>query len=516
MRSLNWLFSSCGVLLLHLAVSCSASSEILSNGSNDEQSTLSRQKAAQAVHATQPLKPIMSRKRFPETDNPQVCIAFLSCCGRTDLLNHTIAGAIRHLEEDEPEGFRYEIAWVDNGSGTAKTDFIEQSYQIDYALPLPKNMGLAYGINLLTNNLCTAPYVLLLEEDWLYMDDIVADQTEQRKRAISTAIALVKTKLVSDDGRQVMGAFLRPERYHEFLKKPNIGDWQSKDVDLSTVLAIDTCEEIDHTCNSSEHDESEVPPSKHYVVPVDYQIFCGEQDLNKITEAWGSYSNGAGLYSRKALKDIGRLYGEPGDTFNFRYAESNYAFRALQKYCHLSIRLDYDGPNASDCVEIGGGRCSAAFHHIGGGRGTFPMDKASAKCIGLEWMLYNVPKYDSLRRKLEEEDLDGRKCTLDEVREFTNSQNEDSIAHRERVEAKNKLAFKMEKEKRDTLRHQAKIIRHAKPEYVRLKNPFLADKTDKELLEYADRMEATANSPHPLGGFWDLHGHPLVRDQAAS
>ena len=45
------------------------------------------------------------------------------------------------MEEDEPDWLRYEIAWVDNGSGPEHTDFILENYQIDHALTLPQNRG---------------------------------------------------------------------------------------------------------------------------------------------------------------------------------------------------------------------------------------------------------------------------------------------------------------------------------------------------------------------------------------
>jgi len=79
---------------------------------NEKQSILSRKMSSYGTHITNPSNPIISRKHFPESGNPKVCLAFLSCCGRTDLLNHTLSGAIRHMEEDEPDGFRYEIAHV--------------------------------------------------------------------------------------------------------------------------------------------------------------------------------------------------------------------------------------------------------------------------------------------------------------------------------------------------------------------------------------------------------------------
>ena len=77
-----------------------------------------------------------------EKGAPKVCLAFLSCCGRIDLLEKTMAAAVRHMEEDEPPGLAYEIAWVDNGSGENLTSRVMSNFEIEYALPAGENMGL--------------------------------------------------------------------------------------------------------------------------------------------------------------------------------------------------------------------------------------------------------------------------------------------------------------------------------------------------------------------------------------
>ena len=83
------------------------------------------------------------------------------------------------MEEDEPDWLRYEIAWVDNGSGSEYTDFILENYQIDEALTLPQNMGLAYGMNLLIHVLMIGLVFFVHHKDLLlvykcldYMDFI--------------------------------------------------------------------------------------------------------------------------------------------------------------------------------------------------------------------------------------------------------------------------------------------------------------------------------------------------------
>lgn len=280
------------------------------DNNTDARSSFSRGMAAQGARMTFPEARRITQPRatYPE-DKPHVCLAFLSCCGRTDLLNHTMSAVIRHMEQDEPS-VRYEIAWVDNGNPSNLTTPITDSHQIEHALLLPQNAGLAYGMNLLIFNLCTAPYILLLEEDWLYLDWLVATQTEKRKRAIATALALLEQKeLKSFDERSVMGVFLRPETYHSFLRHPFAHDWARTEVDLSEYVAP-SCEATDNVADSH---------VKH--TQVNYQIFCADNNLKSTQYIWGSYTNGAGLYKRDALAEVGRMYGEPGDAFHDRYVE---------------------------------------------------------------------------------------------------------------------------------------------------------------------------------------------------
>ena len=73
----------------------------------------------------------------------------------------------------------------------------------------------AWGLNTLFFELCTAPFVLILEEDWMYMDSSVVEQTSWRRHAGARGLAatetLAKNGVKAFDGRPIMGAFLRPE-----------------------------------------------------------------------------------------------------------------------------------------------------------------------------------------------------------------------------------------------------------------------------------------------------------------
>jgi len=51
------------------------------------------------------------------------------------------------------------------------------------------------GLNTLFFDLCTAPFVLSLEEDWMYMDHTVAIQVRPCPRVLSVHEARIKLKL---------------------------------------------------------------------------------------------------------------------------------------------------------------------------------------------------------------------------------------------------------------------------------------------------------------------------------
>jgi GT2 family glycosyltransferase len=478
---------------------------------DDAHSEFSRGMAAQGARMTLPEKPTVERARYPET-NPQICLAFLSCCGRTDLLNHTLAAAIRHMEEDEVN-LRYEIAWVDNGSGEENTFRIEDSYQMEHALVLPQNAGLAYGMNLLIFNVCQAPYILLLEEDWLYLDYLVATQTTERKRAISMAIALLEQQqqeahLTSFDGRQVMGVFLRPETYGTFLQPPFVHEWVHTTVNLDDSSSTPEC-----IANNNNNDDDNACPDRSTTTTttmttttsLNYQIYCADVSFAS-RYIWGSYTNGAGLYSRTVLRDIGRMYGEPGDVFHDRYVEVNYAYRAGLRYCHAAIQL-------GECRDISNPECTAAFYHIGGGRGTRPRTKEGSKCIDDGWTFYGTPFYEKYISTMQI----GRRqaapiCNKEDLEEMRHlrAKDADSAEYREEVRQQNLQVFEMEEKKRNEMREQAHLLRTMDKELLRKSVDWLADNTDEEINALADKMEAFANSAHPLKGFWDSHGRALV------
>jgi hypothetical protein len=61
------------------------------------------------AHRTSATLPMSSKQRVSRRVSrrvsdapPRVCLAFLSCCGRTDLLERTLLAAVAHMEIDEP------------------------------------------------------------------------------------------------------------------------------------------------------------------------------------------------------------------------------------------------------------------------------------------------------------------------------------------------------------------------------------------------------------------------------
>ena len=96
---LQLLLCHCFLVLPIYTSSSSMNSEeddIYNVRANDADSAQSRALATLNVTTTTPANPrIISRRHFPSKNHskpPHVCLAFLSCCGRTDLLNHTLAG----------------------------------------------------------------------------------------------------------------------------------------------------------------------------------------------------------------------------------------------------------------------------------------------------------------------------------------------------------------------------------------------------------------------------------------
>lgn len=371
---------------------------------------------------------LYSRSHYPET-NPLVCLAFVSH-KRIDLLTRSINAAIKHMEKDEPSYMTYEIAWFDNGSGDDAQTFHNENNIIEHVLLSDVNKGLPHAINMLTRKLCTAPYILYLEEDWEFGGDssyfpggrnygfateykpspgapsYVLPVTKKRNHIISTSISLLKLDEISinglNDKKHLLGIFLRSDETLEAkIKFPYKSNW-NKIKSLQTSF-------------KDSNNESFI------IDNIEYRTYCMD---SKSSIIWGAYSNGATIYNRQNLINIGPMYGDPKDivgdindrihwdshmkilnsSFPSHQAEANYAFRAGLKYCSASLKLDSNNKckdSNINNIQIQYGKessiCTSAFIHIGVDRG-YGLEKKSAAKLNDDndkiWMLLGTPFYD--------------------------------------------------------------------------------------------------------------------------
>ena len=410
-----------------------------------------------------------TRRIFPE-EEPLVCLAFLSCCGRTHLLQHSLRGALQHMENDEPNDLKYEIAWVDNGSGEELTSEILKEFPMEHVLLLKENKGLAFGMNALIHNLCTAPYILLLEEDWLYMDAAVAKQTKARKTAIARALAVTMAQptIPSQNKRTLVGVQLREKPI--FMKEPTHTDV------LTTVLP-----------GSARNDKE---------VGIKYSIYC--MDLPKTKTVFGSYTNGAGLYNRADLINVGRMYGELTDKFHDGYVETNYALRVGLHHCLGTVILQSLKNESDESIE------TQAFAHIGGGYGTRPNKRADVDfCLDDSWTFYGTPYYSQIKKQ-----SSSKNCVLPTMEE----QFQMNIEYQKLNQERNAPIIEKEAQNKQQLLSDFTLINKYidQPDILRQMPMFAQFKTHQQILDYVQKMEKVAKSPHPLPGYWNNLGNPIV------
>lgn len=298
----------------------------------------------------------LSRSNFPEL-HPTVCVCVLSW-NRLDLLRRTLTSAIGFMERED---VRYEIAWVDNGSDDREElSRLLRDFHVEKSLHLPVNYGMAFGFNALFFGLCSAPYVLTLEEDWVARD---LDEDEDDRKQLSPWFAPLEHAMsaISRDSK-LIGIILRGE-HDVWEHTPTIEAWR--------------------TMPSLEEEDGD---------DWQYRRRCLNLKSNNV---WGAYSNGASLYDRARLAQVGRMYGEPNDEDGFPdpYCEANYALRVGLKYCLGEMRT------REQCRTT---TCNAIFEHIGGnGRSTsrkvernVPKDPATK----MKWVLHGTPLKEQLEK----------------------------------------------------------------------------------------------------------------------
>jgi hypothetical protein len=133
-------------------------------------------------------------------------------------------------------------------------------------------------------------------------------------------------------------------------------------------------------------------------------------------------------------------------------------------------------------------------------------------CDDLAWNFFGTPLYSKFQKYVAQ--ATGQpieKCSREELQELRDRRFRDIDAeeYREQVRKENEDVFKREAEERQKLRDQARFVLtmlHSDPETLRMGVPWMKDLSDEDIIEKAHRMERLADSPHPMDGFWDLHG----------
>jgi hypothetical protein len=332
-------------------------------------------------------------------------------------------------------------------------------------------------MNALLFDMCTAPYILLLEEDWLYMDEAVADPNIHRQHAIANAVAFLESKPIDPVTKKPLkGVFLRTESNivptrKGVVAKASFGSGQDDDDDYS-------------------------------VTNLEYRISC--MQFPQAGHIFGAFTNGAGLYEREALRKVGRMYGEPGDVFSDLSVEGNYCFRVGLHYCAARLPMDPTIPECDyDNHDNVPPTCAAVFAHIGGGRGTRPARRKHMKCVDDAWNFYGTPYFDQIRK----EDCSSTIGTIWEQLKLN--------AEFKRINDQyNAEVFAKESEQRKLQLAWADLLEPliANPAELRKAYPQFADVTDDEIRNFPTKLRNMARSEHQLPGFWDILGRPIDVD----
>ena len=144
----------------------------------------------------------------------EVCVAFLSC-NRLNLLDQTIRSSLRHLQSIEPDVLsKTETIWIDNGSqNRTELQMIQETFHhvLDKVVLLRENRGLPYALNRMYN-LCEAPFLMSLENDWVVQPAV----TEYEIPFFRMAIDVLK------EDKRVIKVMGRKEYDHKYSR----GRWK--------------------------------------------------------------------------------------------------------------------------------------------------------------------------------------------------------------------------------------------------------------------------------------------------
>ena len=224
-------------------------------------------------------------RRSGSVDSAHLCVAVLSSTGRPALLRSALESVFRHLNDEEP-GIRTQVVWVDNGSDPADTAGILSRYEhlLSAADLHATNCGLSHAVNTLYFSLCTAPYVLILEEDWLFQHGSQTRHVFQRAMDV-----------LSFAPADVSSVYLRPEND-----------------------AVHTLSEWRKTPALTE-----------------FRLRCASDAGG----GWGAYTNGPSLMRRTTLLSVGRMARD--DPANRWAAENDYSARMFARgMCGAELRLN--------------------------------------------------------------------------------------------------------------------------------------------------------------------------------
>jgi hypothetical protein len=216
---------------------------------------------------------------------------------------------------------------------------------IEKLAALGANYNIAYGLNTAFFRLCSAPYVLTLEEDWQFRALSPPLATPARRAILRHAIQII------DAEPDIAGVILRNETFDQFATP---SAWMSRG-------------------------------------GVEFRKYCAPIQSGIV---YGAYTNGASIYSRKRLMASGRaMFGEPENAVGFpaAYAEANFALRVALKYpCSAMVRTRTDCDIAA---------CSGVFEHIGEHESVMnpQVQRAMERGKNISWIFYDSPLFGRLR-----------------------------------------------------------------------------------------------------------------------
>jgi hypothetical protein len=155
-----------------------------------------------------------------------------------------------------------------------KVAALHKRVEVEKMVALGANYNVAYGFNTLFFRMCSAKYVLTLEEDWLFAPAPAlpgAHATYWRQHIVRGAMLVLQAE------PSISGVILRSESYDHYCVRK----------EFQTLSSSDDCAET-----------------------LEYRQYCMNLPSGY---PWGSFTNGPSIYERQRLLKVGVQYGEPQD-----------------------------------------------------------------------------------------------------------------------------------------------------------------------------------------------------------